>query len=219
MTEVDICNQALANLGDDATVSSINPSDGSAQADLCSRFYPQARDSLLEMYAWGFATKRVTLALLGSNWSEWKYAYAVPNDALNLLAVMAIDAPDDYVAPGYVAPGYVMTSILGAYTQQPFVAENDGNGNQIIYTNIENAVLRYTAQISDTSLFSPLFTDTLAWLLTSKLAGPILKGNAGESAIANAYKMFRTLMSQATQSDANQRKINLRPQTVWMANR
>jgi hypothetical protein len=67
-SEVDICNLALGHIGDSATVSSINPPEGSAQAEHCSRFYPIARDSLLEMHNWGFATKRTNLALLSSEY-------------------------------------------------------------------------------------------------------------------------------------------------------
>lgn len=50
-SEVDICNLALARLGDNATVASIDPPEGSAQAEHCARFYAIARDSLLEMHA------------------------------------------------------------------------------------------------------------------------------------------------------------------------
>ena len=65
-SEVDICNLALAHLGDSATVASINPPEGSAQAEMCQRFYPIARDSLLEMHNWGFATRRKALAQLNN---------------------------------------------------------------------------------------------------------------------------------------------------------
>ena len=47
---VDICNQALSHLGDSATVASIDPPEGSAQAEHCARFYPAALAALLEMH-------------------------------------------------------------------------------------------------------------------------------------------------------------------------
>ena len=61
---IDICNLALSHLGDTATVASIDPPEGSAQAEHCSRFYPVARDAMLELFNWKFATRRATLALL-----------------------------------------------------------------------------------------------------------------------------------------------------------
>lgn len=58
---VTICNLALAHLGDSATVSSIDPPEGSAQAEHCARFYPVALGLLLEAHPWNFATKRSRL--------------------------------------------------------------------------------------------------------------------------------------------------------------
>ena len=56
-TEVDICNMALSFLGDRATVTSINPPEGSAQAEHCARFYPMALNEMLAQARWSFATK------------------------------------------------------------------------------------------------------------------------------------------------------------------
>lgn len=213
---------ALGYLGDDATVSSLSPPEGSAQADHCARFYPIARDSLLEMHAWGFATRRASLALLSASPpSSWKYAYAQPADALNLLSILAPNASDDYSA-GLAAYGSVTgvtNNSLGTYTPQPFTSEVDSTGAAVIYTNQENAVLRYTALVTDPTQFSPLFTEALAWLLASKLAGPILKGETGAKAAMSCLTMFRTWKSQATSSDSNQQRSQVAQSTTWMTNR
>ena len=66
MNDVTICNLALGHLGDIANVKSINPPDQSVQAQLCKRFYPAARNALLEMSSWGFATVRAKLAQVGN---------------------------------------------------------------------------------------------------------------------------------------------------------
>ena len=52
-SEIAICNLALSHLGDAANIASIDPPEGSAQAEHCATFYPIARDSLLEMHDWG----------------------------------------------------------------------------------------------------------------------------------------------------------------------
>ena len=57
-SDVEICNLALSHLGDTATVASIDPPEGSAQAEHCARFYPIARDALLEKHDWSWATRR-----------------------------------------------------------------------------------------------------------------------------------------------------------------
>ena len=220
-SEVDICNLALSRLGDSATIASINPSDGSAQADHSGRFYPIARDSMLEMHSWGFATKRVALAVLANTWPEWTYAYAAPNDALNLLAVLAPDATNDYSVGIPLAASYYGTvnTGTGIYTPQEFAAEVDANGNDVIYTNQIDATLRYTGRITDTTKFSPLFTDALGWLLASYLAGPILKGDSGMSASRNCMAAFNQVMGKATTSDANQQRNTIKQSVSWMAGR
>lgn len=194
-SEVEICNLALAHLGDSATVASIDPPEGSAQAEHCARFYPIARNALLEMHAWGFSTKRATLALIASGWPEWDYAYAYPSDALNILAVISPTATDDY-------------SVDGVIPTQPFSCEVNESNQQIIYTDQANAVLRYTALVSDTTRFSPLFVTTLSHYLASMLAGPIIKGDIGANESKRQLSIVQSFLAQAKTSDANQRKTN-----------
>ena len=85
---VDLCNLALSRLGDSATVASIDPPEGSSQAEHCSRFYPIARDSLLEMHDWKFATRRAPLSELTVDSFNWAHAYAEPNGALRIISVL-----------------------------------------------------------------------------------------------------------------------------------
>ena len=214
-SEVDICNLALSHLGDSATVSSLDPPEGSVQSEHCARFYPIARDSLLEMHPWGFATKRVQLAQLGTGWPEWDYSYAQPSDALNIIAVLPPDATDDY-SQGL---SNVPMAAGGSYVPKAFSCEIDSNGADVIYTDQENAVLRYTALVSDTTKFSPLFVMTLSWHLASMLAGPILKGDAGAAEAKRCASMMQAFLGQATESDAGQRRINPQHSVTWMNGR
>lgn len=199
-SEVDICNLALARLGDNATVASIDPPEGSAQAEHCARFYPVARDSLLEMHAWKFATRRVLLAQLTTDTWNWSFAYAEPTGVLKLLAVLPASASSD------------------ADTQE-YEAETDGNGTPIILTDLEGASLRYVAHVTDTTVFSPLFVDALAWLLASYLAGPVLKGDAGAAMAKACLQSFMLALSNAKTSDANQRKVRPEHKPDWIAGR
>lgn len=222
-SDVDICNLALAHLGDSATVATIDPPEGSAQAEHCARFYPIARDALLEMHQWGFCTRRAMLALLDNPSSSWAFCYAFPNGVLNLLAVLAHDAADDYSnAPaqswGQASPAYPLTA-FGAYAPQPFVAESRDDGAEVIYTNQADAVLRYTARVTDPTKFSPLFVECLSWLLSSYLAGPIMKGDTGAAAAAKAYQVFRSRLTDAIESDANQRNVKPAHNVAWINGR
>jgi hypothetical protein len=212
---VDICNLALSNLGDTATIASIDPPEGSAQAEHCSRFYPVARDSLLEMHTWSFATKRVTLALLNSGWPEWDYEYAQPSDAVNIVAVIPPDSTDDYSQ----ALANVPISAGGSYVPQSYSCEINSAGVSVILTDQTDAVLRYTAKVSDPNTFSPLFVTTLSWMLASMLAGPLLKGEAGAAESKRCMAIMMQFLSQAMESDAGQRRIAPAHKVQWISGR
>ena len=218
---VDICNQALSHLGDSATVASIDPPEGSAQAEHCARFYPMALAALLEMHPWAFATRRIALAQVANPSTTYAYAYALPSNTVNLIAVLAPDATDDYSSSMQTSAqaydnSYARNSTGGSYTPQDFSPEIDDQGNDIILTNQADAVLRYTLLATDTTKFSPLFVECLGWLLASKLAGPVLKGETGMSAAQASTKTFLYWLGKATDSDASQRRATPKHQVGWM---
>lgn len=216
-SEVDICNLALGHLGDTGTVASLDPPEGSAQAEHCARFYPIARDSLLEMHPWGFATKRVQLAQLGTGWPEWDYSYAQPADALNIIAVLPPDASDDYSMG--LNSANVPLAAGGSYVPKAFSCEINSDGADVIYSDQEDAVLRYTALVTDTTKFSPLFVMALSWHLASMLAGPIIKGDQGAAEAKRCTAMMQVYLSKATESDAGQRRINPQHNVGWISGR
>jgi hypothetical protein len=222
---VTICNLALSHIGDTASVSSIDPPEGSAQAEHCSRFYPIAVDSLLEMHYWNFTMRRVVLAALTSEWPEWLYAYAVPSDANNIISILPSDAADDYSTkfsptdtPNF-AHNYSPMIAAGRYSPQPYTLETLSNGTQVLYTNQENAVLRYTAHITDPTQFSPLFVMTLSYHLASMLAGPIIKGETGAAEAKRLSQMMAVYLQRATASDSNQRNSKPDIVTPWISGR
>jgi hypothetical protein len=222
-SDVDICNLALAYLGDAAAVTSISPPSGSAQASHCARFYPLALGEMLELNAWSFATTRATLAYAASNpTSSWQYCYYSPSDAINILDILAPDASDDYSVglpwPYTNATGNYNYSV-GAYTPQPFQMETDGNGHDIILTNQLDAVVRYTTDAPDISHAPPLFCEALTRLLAAKLAGPLLKGDAGRAEVKAQLQLFAEAYSRAVESDGNQRKLSVTHTPTWMSRR
>lgn len=221
-SEVDLCNVALSHLGDSATVASIDPPEGSTQAEHCARFYPIARDALLEAHTWAFATKRVVMAELANNWPQWQYAYARPNDCVKAIAVLAKDAAADYQTgaqwPYPTAPMEV-GAMLSVEVPQPFACETNDTGAQVIYTNQETAMLRYVARITDTTKFSYTFTMALTWSLASMLAGPIIKGEVGRTEAQRCAQFAAQWLSQAKLHDAQQQKIDVAQNVAWIAGR
>lgn len=231
-SEVDICNLALSHLGDVANLQAISPPDGSAQADHCARWYPIARDDLLERHDWAWATKRIALAQLSNPITEWLYCYAQPNDLLSPIAIMDPTATDDASValrmPSLAGFGYSNpVNAGGVYTPQEYTLESAADGTDIVYTNQQNAIMRYIARVTDTSKFSTVFLQTLAASLASMLAGPVLKGEAGEAAAARWQGIAfgrdgkSGLLGRAVAVDANDKKTNVmqRHSVSWMAAR
>lgn len=206
---VDICNIALSHLGDTASVTSIDPPEGSAQAEHCARFYPIARDSLLEMHDWKFASKRALLAELTSETDAWEYAYAMPADALRIIAVTAPDADDDNAS----------SRLLGAYSPQPYAIEALSTGALVIYTDQEDAAVRYTAYVTDSGKLPPLFVMALALHLASMLAGPILKGDSGAAEAKRCATAAKEYLAKAAASDAQQRGPKATHSVSWISKR
>lgn len=213
---VDICNLALGHLGDDATVSSISPPEGSAQAEHCQRFYPVARDLALEAHEWGFATKRANLALLSESPPPgFTYVYQLPSDCRNPIDLVNPYAAADVPHNGVHWHGYGNEPI-------PYELETLSDGTQVIYTNLADAQLRYTKSVTDTTKFSAQFVDAVAWLLASYLAGPVIKGDTGMQVGQAMFKAYLVSLAQAKGNDANNRRRS-RSQAEhtpnWIANR
>jgi hypothetical protein len=207
---IDICNLALAHIGDRANVTSIDPPEGSAQAEHCARFYPMARDVLLNMHPWSFATKRAVLADISATVippAKWQYSYTAPGDFMKILGVYDPNAMYDENKAEY-----------------EFELGSDSSGTRVIYANPEDAVVRYVAYVTDAARFPPIFTEGLAWLLASYLAGPVIKGTEGMKVSGEALKMALSYVERARVEDANQRnrasvRRDTRHSPSWIANR
>lgn len=165
---VQICNMALSHIGSDARVSSISPPDGSVEAGHCATFYDQARTELLEPGNWNFSLKRSTLAQLVNTSDLWLYAYVLPSDCLRARRILH--------------PGTGIT----VFVQDEYQYQTDDNDSAIfeieggvLFSNEPDAVLVYVRDMTDTTKFTPSFTAAFSYLLSSYLAGPILKGSEG----------------------------------------
>lgn len=184
---IEICNLALSYVGDKAKIQSLNTTtDTSTQAYYCAKFYPEARNMLLQQMAWSFATRREALVRVDDARSEeWAYAYGVPDNAVRVFAVLPPEAGDDVVrsasgtSTSYTSTGELRTTVATGYVERPFTIEQDDDGHRIIYTDTENAVARFNALMSDAKHYPPLFRDAVALKMAAMLAGPLLKGVEG----------------------------------------
>lgn len=178
-SEVDIVNLALTHFGQRANVSSIDPPEASAEAIHGARFYPIARDELLEEGTWTFATRRLQLTEMTNDREDWAYKYALPN----LCIKPRIMLPD----------GYGDDLVEGV----PFQLEGSA-----LYTDAEDAHLVYTFRQTDPTKFTPLFVTALSWRLASYLSGPITKDPTGRIQKA-LYDRSLVELGKAESSNAN----------------
>lgn len=182
---IAICNLALSNIGKD-NINALN--EGSAEALACNQFYNHALDLLLQSFPWRFAGKTVALAEIGGGNARWKYRYQRPNDCLKVRWIYPhYDDGDCYLSER-------------EEVQIPYAVE----GGHIL-TGLSPAWLRYTARVSDPSLFPPLFTDAFAWQLSVRLAMPLTRDSKVR---AEAYQLAQEMTSMAREADANETRAN-----------
>ena len=155
----DICNMALMRCGSSAAISSLT--EKSQEANLCNAFYAQCRDYVLRDFPWGFAQRQVALSELAATAGEangfpagWGYKYGYPTDCLMVHAIY----------PGTRNPRVDQ--------RVPYQIMSDGAATAI-YTDQESAELVYTAKVTDTTLFEPMFISALVFLLASEIALPL----------------------------------------------
>lgn len=205
--DVDVCNLALSCIGDTASVTSIDPTDGTTQSRLCAQFYLQALQSTLEMHPWEFATRKVTLELVTfdgtatSDRDEWEYCYKLPSRFLRAISVLPPAVNDDY------------TEVVN------FSIEVNDDGVLCLYTDEKDATLRYTELPSSPRMWSPNFRMVLAWHLASMLAGPTIKGDVGAAEAKRCLQMMGAYLSKASAADSNDRRVHPDHHVSWIAGR
>ena len=206
---IDICNLSLSLLGDTANITSIDPPEGSAQAEYCARFYPLARKTVLSMHPWSFATKRAVLSSITTAHpppETWEYTYAVPSALIKILGVYSAEAVLDENK-----------------TQVAYEVSGDFN-TRVLYSNIDNAVIRYVANVDDTTRFSPLLVNAIAYVLASHLAGPIIKGVESikiSEAMLNRGLAYgeKAMAEDANQTNSSATQLDTRHPAPWIENR
>ena len=79
-TDIKICSDALLMLGANP-ISSFT--EGTDEANICSRIYPDIKIKTLASYPWSFSFKKVQLArLVTTPTTEYKYEYQLPSDII-----------------------------------------------------------------------------------------------------------------------------------------
>ena len=148
ISKIDICNMALAHLGQEPISSMKQDNDRARRCDL---FYEPVKREVLRTHNWAFAASVSTLALLQQNKaSDWPYMYAYPQDCLFLRRVFG--AGNHHQACEFKE-----------------LYQNDIHA-KVIYCGIDQARAEYTRDVTDEGGFDPAFVKAFSLALAADLA-------------------------------------------------
>lgn len=214
---LNICNLALTMVGE-PSIFSVDPTqDQSTQAQLCARFYPEARNRVLEGHSFAFATRFAELEQVTNDRDDWAFCYALPKNMLAPLSLTyagssaaSVSAPTELVPVWRSPTAQAEASQVARSAQdQPFSIERNGDGYLVLYTNVDDAVLRYNCRIDGVQTPSN-YRRAVARELASLLIGTLVKGEAGVAAAAKLGALAREDATTAAGQDANRQQAPAR---------
>ncbi len=147
-TAIGLCSRALIKLGA-GSISSFE--EETTEAHVAKQLYDTTVNALLASYPWRFALTQTSLArLTGKPTTDFRYAYALPNDCVRILSV-----------------GTSARSSGVSYR----LCQNQ------LHTNQENVVLTYIARPTE-ALFPAFFTQALISRLAAEFCLPLTESTS-----------------------------------------
>lgn len=143
---VSICNDAILEAGNSATINSL--ADNSQLAELCSRLWNQTVDEMYTDYGWAFRKVRAQANLVSA--SDTTNEYAVPDSCLRVMGY--------YLDAGYQVED--ISAMLRAKT----------NGATVIFSSHLPLFIEYLTTSTDNDKLPPLVRKCLTYLLAAKIA-------------------------------------------------
>ena len=151
-TKLEICNMALAILGQDY-MSSLT--EENQRAVLCNQYYDIVRQQLLRAHDWGWARAKDKLVLLREEEDgpeHYTQVYQKPAACLFVIRLFN-EGPKRWI------------------DDREFKLEYDATiANEVIRTTMTEAYAEYVRDISDTSIFDSQFIAAFAALLAHEIA-------------------------------------------------
>lgn len=198
-SKVDICNLAISHLGVGKSIATFD-TERSEEASACRTFWDQALKQTLRDFHWPFSRRTVTLALVEEDpTTEWAYAYRYPStciEARKLLSGTRNETRQTRIA-------------------YQIAADTEG---RLIYTDLEDAVLEYSALVTDTSLFPDDFAMALSCRLAVYIA-PRLCGPDNQKQREYASQLYVAEISQAKANARNEEQPEEMPESELISGR
>jgi hypothetical protein len=180
-SKIAICNLALSHVGSASRIASID--ENTEPARVCKIMYDPSREFVLQDHDWGFAERRELLAILNLTPTGFEYAYQYPTGCLQAREIYQSidgDKPIDFM-----------------------IMSQDSQASKMILTNEENAILIYTGDITNTTVFSPAFVMAFSYQLAANISVPITKKTTVKDKMLAYYAIY---MDKAALLDVKQSK-------------
>lgn len=186
-TLTDICNLALLRINQ-RPIETLN--DDNKLARTCKAWLTPSRQELLRACDWTFARKTFALNLIGESvglatfpdWAlaqdtdddtnavfPWAYIYAYPPKVLFVHKVYNINTP----VGNEMWAGYDQAVQFATWLEKQRAGwellRSKKTDEYAVACNIKNAIIKYTADIDDSSQFDPTFVIALALQLASNI--------------------------------------------------
>ena len=190
-TPTDLVNLSLVRVGYKKSIGSLY--DGSEAAKIALRVYSQTRDELLRQNDFDFAERTATMTLLKQApaggyvppmvWSNiyppqgYLFEYAYPDDCLKVRAIK----PQPIFLLEFDPQPVVYTTANDATFTPP---------QMVILCNVQNAIMTYTAQITDLTAWDTDTIEAFAGALGRRLAPALVGLNAAKLAVEDEQASF-----------------------------
>ena len=159
LTAPEFCARALIRIGAQPITSF---ADGSAEAEIAALIYPQARESLLAAYPWGFAMRQAVLSRVAeAPLADYRYNYALPDDCLRVWTAGSGGAGDG-----------LQYRLHGGYLQ----------------ADAEDVVLTYIAAVDEEDGAPAYFDSVLTAKLAAEFCVPLTESTSRAESLNRQYE-------------------------------
>ena len=226
MGPVEVCNIALAEVGNRVQINSF--SDTTPQAQAARLFYTPKVQMLMRAAPWDCLRAQINLAQLKAAYiagapstnpppQPWQYEYSWPTDCLRARFLIPTYGVGAGGIPLTTAPNVVLPCTTPP-TAVPFVpgTDNDANGNpiKVILTNLFAAQLIYT---KDLSQYPDLWDSMLLTAATATLAAYFINALARDKAqMSEQVAIAKNAVEQARSVSGNESISSVDHIPDWM---
>ena len=184
MTQVQLCNVALAHLGE-APIASL--ADSTVAGRACALHYDPTRTEVIRSHRWNFATQRAALVeSLPAPAFGWAHAFDLPANCLRALEINDNEIGD-------------------------VISETWAIEGRHLLTNADSVNLVYIKDIGDVALTDPLFAAAFGLKLAAVLSETI-RGSTGKTAeLLQLYDARTAPLARRIDANEGRRRKGLLP--------